>query len=137
MLNPDRASANVFVGPVRRVYNLVGFSKSYNFVFFIFAGPLMDFTLARFQYLDYYGILCISPGIGECYFYTKGIEEVGLLMHLSTILPESSLVCFQFVPTIRHKILLFHQINGYLIHSLSLVSTLGLLWRPGMHLEAN
>lgn len=124
----DRPPANAFVAAVRKVYNPIGFSKGYNFVlFFVFAGALMGFTLARFQYLNYYGNFCGRPGIGECYFYTKGLEEIGLLMHLATILPTAFLVCFQFVPVIRHKAILVHRLNGYVILLLSLVSTVGAL----------
>ncbi|EEP77114.1 conserved hypothetical protein [Uncinocarpus reesii 1704] len=126
MVKVDRPPANAFVAKARKLYNPIGFSKGYNFIlFFIFAGALMGFTLARFQYLDYYGIFCGSPGIGECYFFTKGVEEIGLIIHLGTILPASFLVCFQFVPAIRHKAIMLHRINGYVILALSLVSTIG------------
>lgn len=126
MVKPARPPANAFVAIVRKIYNPIGFSKGYNFVLFsIFAGALMGFTLARFQYLNYYGIFCGKPGIGECYFYTKGIAEKGLLIHLATILPAAFLVVFQFVPAIRHKFILVHRLNGYLVLALSLVSTVG------------
>lgn len=126
MVKPTRPPANAFVATARKVYNPIGFSKGYNFVlFFIFAGALMGFTLARFQYLNYYGIFCGKPGIGECYFYTRGIAEKGLLIHLATILPAAFLVVFQFVPAIRHKCILVHRLNGYLVLALSLVSTVG------------
>jgi hypothetical protein len=126
MVKPARPPANAFVAAVRKIYNPIGFSKGYNFVlFFIFAGALMGFTLARFQYLDYYGIFCGDPGIGECYFYTRGVAEYGLLIHLATILPAGFLVVFQFVPAIRHKFILVHRINGYIILALSLVATVG------------
>ncbi|KAK4107926.1 hypothetical protein N656DRAFT_784686 [Canariomyces notabilis] len=126
MVKPTRPPANAFVAAARKVYNPIGFSKGYNFVlFFIFAGALMGFTLARLQYLDYYGIFCGDPGVGECYFYTRGIAEIGLLMHLATILPAGFLVVFQFVPAIRHKFILIHRLNGYVILALSLVGTVG------------
>ncbi|KAK3311563.1 uncharacterized protein B0T15DRAFT_427897 [Chaetomium strumarium] len=126
MVKPTRRPANAFVAAVRKIYNPIGFSKGYNFVlFFIFAGALMGFTLARFQYLDYYGVFCGDTALGECYFYTRGIAEYGLLIHLATILPASFLVVFQFVPAIRHKFILVHRVNGYVILVLSLVSTVG------------
>lgn len=128
MVKPTRPPANAFVATARKLYNPIGFSKGYNFVlFFIFAGALMGFTLARLQYLDYYGIFCGSPSVGECYFYTRGVEEIGLLIHLATILPAGFLVVFQFVPAIRHKAILVHRVNGYTILVLSLVSTVGAL----------
>ncbi|KAK2787585.1 hypothetical protein FQN53_005035 [Emmonsiellopsis sp. PD_33] len=133
MVKVTRPPANAFVATARKLYNPLGFSKGYNFIlFFILAGALMGFTLARLQYLDYYGIFCGSPGIGECYFFTKGIEEIGLLMHLATILPAGFLVCFQFVPAIRHKAIMVHRINGYLILALSAVSTVG-AWMAARH----
>ncbi|OJD13436.1 hypothetical protein AJ78_06109 [Emergomyces pasteurianus Ep9510] len=125
MVKADRPAANAFVAAARKIYNPVGFSKGYNFIlFFIFAGALMGFTLARLQYLDYYGIFCGKPGIGECYFFTKDIEEIGLIVHLATILPAAFLVVFQFVPAIRHKFIIIHRINGYLILILSIISTI-------------
>ena len=126
MVKPTRPPANAFVAAVRKLYNPIGFSKGYNFVlFFIFAGALMGFTLARFQYLDYYGVFCGEPSIGECYFYTRGVAEVGLIIHLAGILPASFLAVFQFVPAIRHKWILVHRVNGYVILMLSIVSTVG------------
>lgn len=126
MVKSNRPPANAFVAVARKLYNPIGFSKGYNFVlFFIFAGAMMGFVLARLQYLDHYGNMCRYPGIGECYWSTRGISEVGLRMHLATILPASFLVCFQFVPAIRHKALLVHRLNGYAVLILSLVSTVG------------
>ena len=37
------------------------------------------------------------------------------------------LVCFQFVPAIRHKLMIFHRINGYVIILLTLVANAGAL----------
>lgn len=55
----NRPPANGFVRAARRVYNPIGFSKGYNFIlFFIFAGALLGFTLARFQYLSFDGVFC-------------------------------------------------------------------------------
>ena len=42
-----------------------------------------------------------------------------------TILPAGFLVCFQFVPVIRHKLLLFHRINGYVVIALFVTSIAG------------
>lgn len=131
MVKSDRPPANAFVAAARKIYNPIGFSKGYNFaLFFIFAGALMSFTLARLQFLDYDGTFCGKDGqagTGECYYSGKGAPKIGLLMHLATILPAGLLVCFQFVPAIRHKVILFHRINGYIILVLSLVSTVGAL----------
>lgn len=119
----------------RKPYAKVGFTKAYNFVlWFIFTGGLLSFTLARLPYLDYWGLFCdpeaqVPPSLhtapGECYFDLRGHTKVGMLLHLSTILPAGILVCFQFVPVIRHRLLLLHRINGYLVLMLSVVSNAG------------
>lgn len=94
----------------------------------------MGFTLARLQYLDFDGVYCNpnnngmnGAAPGECYYYTKGHYEIGIRLHLYTILPAAFLAVFQFVPAIRHKIILFHRINGYVIIILSLFGIVGRL----------
>ncbi|TDZ62089.1 hypothetical protein CTRI78_v003845 [Colletotrichum trifolii] len=127
MVQPTRPPANGFVAAARKVYNPLGFAKGYNFVlFFIFFGALMGFTLARLQYLSF-NVFCGPDGTapGECFYYQKHIENIGIKLHLGAILPASFLACFQFVPVIRHKALLFHRVSGYAIILLSFVSTAG------------
>lgn len=48
-----------------------------------------------------------------------------MIMHLACILPASFLVCFQFVPVMRQKLILFHRINGYLVILLSFAGVVG------------
>ncbi|KAI9166505.1 hypothetical protein HJFPF1_02611 [Paramyrothecium foliicola] len=121
--------ANGFVRVMRKVYNPVGFSKGYNFVlFFIFAGAFTGFVLARFQYLDYFNIFCGEDGAapGECFAYSKEKRyQTGIMVHLYTIIPGSFLACLQFIPVLRHKVLLFHRINGYISVLLSIASAAG------------
>lgn len=129
MADSTRPPANRFVAAARKVYNPVGFTKGYNFtLFFIFAGALVGFTLARFQFLAL-DSTCTSQGSDkplDCFYYSKGSpERVGIYLHLGTILPAAMLVCLQFVPVIRHRFILFHRLNGYVILVLSLVSTAG------------
>ena len=50
-----------------------------------------------------------------------------MMLHLFCILPATFLVCFQFVPAIRHKVILIHRINGYLVILLCLISDAGAL----------
>ncbi|KAK4178157.1 hypothetical protein QBC36DRAFT_210132 [Triangularia setosa] len=114
----------------RKIYNPIGFTKFYNFIlFFIFGGALLGFTLARFQYLSFDHGLCPQGGVTlDCYYYTPGsLDKIGIQIHLSAILPASFLAFFQFVPVIRHKLLIFHRVNGYVIVLLSFVSTAGAL----------
>ncbi|KAK0643165.1 hypothetical protein B0T16DRAFT_429891 [Cercophora newfieldiana] len=130
MAASDRPPANAFVRIARKVYNPIGFTKGYNFIlFFIFAGAMLGFVLARLQFLSYDGIFCgEDPENFDCYYYEKSVvEKAGLIIHLGAILPAGFLACFQFVPAIRHKVMLFHRINGYVVLLLSLVGTAGAL----------
>ncbi|CAG8423596.1 unnamed protein product [Penicillium salamii] len=137
MVAPSRPPSNAFVAAVRNVYNPIGFSKGYNFIlWFIFAGGLLGFVLARLMFLDYGGIFCAAHpagGVkgaapGECWSYnSKTYLKVGIKLHLFTILPAGLLAIFQFIPIIRYKVILFHRINGYAILLLSVVGTAGAL----------
>ncbi|KAL1648404.1 hypothetical protein SLS58_002157 [Diplodia intermedia] len=135
MVQPTRPPINRFNAFARRIYNPLGFSKAYNFIlFFIFNGALLGFTLARLQYLDFNGIFC-SPtpsggngaAPGECYYYLRDRYKVGIIMHLAGILPAAFLATLQFVPAIRHAVILFHRINGYVVILLVLVANAGAL----------
>lgn len=126
MVKSDRPAANGFVAGLRKLYNPIGFSKGYNFtLFFIFAGGMMGFCIYSTPKIDFWKNFCGPDGSAECYFYTKGINEIGLVLHLCTILPAGILVCFQFVPAIRHKAIILHRINGYIVITLSIASTVG------------
>src|ERR1700712_3520819 len=80
-----------------------------------------------------YNIFCSkTPGPelgaapGECWVYsTKKLYKAGIILHLVTIIPAGFLALFQFVPVIRHKVILFHRINGYLVILLVLASNVG------------
>lgn len=53
---------------------------------------------------------------GECFWYERSlVGEVGIRIHLIGVLPAGILVCFQFIPAIRRKWILFHRVNGYVI----------------------
>ncbi|KAJ2984482.1 hypothetical protein NUW58_g6036 [Xylaria curta] len=129
MATSSKPPRNSFVAHARKVYNPIGFSKGYNFIlWFIFVGALFGFALARLQYLDFWGVFCNqkSPGAlpGECFYYTQsGRYQVGIILHLASVVPGSLLACLQFVPVIRHKVILVHRINGYLVVLLSIVGT--------------
>ncbi|KAF9774269.1 hypothetical protein IL306_007760 [Fusarium sp. DS 682] len=133
MTAPTRPPANGFVAQARKLYNPIGFSKGYNFtLWFIFAGAMFGFALARMMFLDYNGIYCnpngngTGAGPGECWSYNrKDLYKVGIKLHLYTIIPASLLVVFQFVPFIRYKALLVHRMNGYIVVVLGVVGTVG------------
>ncbi|KAF2194588.1 hypothetical protein K469DRAFT_706051 [Zopfia rhizophila CBS 207.26] len=129
----QQPSPNTFTRGARKIISPLGFRKGYNFVlFFIFAGAFVGFILARFQYLSLHGVLCNpditgsnTAGPGECYYYLRNPYKVGILLHLGCVLPAGFLVVFQFLPVIRHKLILFHRLNGYLVLLLFLISTVG------------
>lgn len=119
-----------------KIYSPVGFSKGYNFIlWFIFAGALLGFTLARFMYLNFDRYFCPpnpsggdGAAPGECYYYTSFTrDKVGIILHLAGILPASILVCLQFTPIIRHKWIMIHRICGYLAIFLYAASLVGAL----------
>ncbi|KAI4194914.1 MAG: hypothetical protein LQ348_002537 [Seirophora lacunosa] len=113
-----------------RAYRSVGFQKGYNFcLFIIFAGALFAFSLARLSYLNIGGSASSSyasgAAPGEWYWYSHGIYRIGITIHLATILPAGLLMVWQFIPIIRHKFLMFHRINGYLVVTLVVISNVG------------
>ncbi|KAI4857872.1 hypothetical protein E4T45_00623 [Aureobasidium sp. EXF-8846] len=125
--------ANGFVRVMRRVYNPLGFSKGYNAILaFLALGYLFGFTLARLQYLSFNGVFCnpnatggTGAAPGECYYYLQVPFKIGMKLHLYTIIPAALLVVLQFIPVIRHKLILFHRMNGYIVVILSLISNAG------------
>jgi hypothetical protein len=52
-------------------------------------------------------------------------EWQGMKLHLYTIIPAALLVILQFIPVIRHRLILFHRMNGYIVVLLSLISNAG------------
>lgn len=132
-----------FCRVMNRVYRSLGFSKGHNFplckppfpiltpsltdTVFIFAGAMLGFSLARLPYLNIAGNSSSSfkngASPGEWYKYKAGHYQVGITVHLGAIdiIPAGFLSVWQFVPVIRHKLILFHRINGYLILLLALV----------------
>lgn len=122
--NPTSSVGKLWVNTWRKIYHPVGFKKGYNFpLFVIFVGALMGFVLARFQYLDFDGIFLKSTIPSDAVHYSSGgIKRIGMYIHLACILPAGFLACIQFVPVIRHKVILFHRINGYVVILLFLIS---------------
>ncbi|KAL6409033.1 hypothetical protein AUP68_07984 [Ilyonectria robusta] len=135
MDNASKPSPNRLIAWLRRVYRPIGFSRGYSFaLWFILGGALMGFSFARLKYLDF-RVLCPNPlpkgpgGAvpGECYYFENTTGRAGIIMHLAGILPAAILVIFQFLPAIRHRFLIFHRINGYIILLLSILSIVGVL----------
>lgn len=122
------SNPNAFVRAARHIYNPIGFRKGYNFVlFFIFAGALFGFCLARIQYLSIDGLFKKGAAPGEFFYYSRSFYKAGITLHLSTIIPAGMLAVFQFVPIIRYKVLIVHRINGYLAILLLICGNVGAL----------
>ncbi|KAK2692471.1 hypothetical protein QWA68_008503 [Fusarium oxysporum] len=137
-MDPSKPQILPYTTLLRRIHRAFGFNKGYNFVlWFLFGGAFLAFTLSRFIYLDFDGRLCPSEPPtnrpygsrgavpGECYHYRRGVGKAGIIMHLAGILPAAVLVVFQFLPVIRHRSLIVHRINGYVVLLLSTVGTIG------------
>ncbi|KZP25076.1 hypothetical protein FIBSPDRAFT_918616 [Athelia psychrophila] len=123
---------NAFVNAARKVYHPLHFDKGYNFtLYFIFAGALLGFVLARLQFIDIDGVFCNPKATaggaapGECYWYSMSLYRIGITLHLGCILPAAFLAIFQFTPVIRHKVTLYHRMAGYVIVTLVLVANAG------------
>ncbi|TVY65573.1 hypothetical protein LSUE1_G009294 [Lachnellula suecica] len=132
IMSPSPQHTSTFVRAMRRVYRPLGFQKGYNFpLFIIFAGAMLGFVLARLSYLNIGGSASSSfasgASPGEWFHYHEGLYRVGITLHLASCLPMGFLMIWQFVPVIRHKLLIFHRINGYLVMLLCLVSNAGAL----------
>lgn len=119
---------NAFVRNMRKVYHPLHFYKGYNFVlFFIFAGGLFGFCLARLEYFSINGLFKDGAAPGEWFYYKRSYYKAGISLHLFTIIPAGILATLQFVPVIRHKVLIFHRINGYLALLLLTCGVIGAL----------
>ena len=91
----------------------------------------MGFTLARLSYLNIGGSANSSfknsSSPGEWYWIKTGTYRIGIALHLGAVLPAGFLMVWQFVPIIRHKFLIFHRINGYIIILLVFIANAGAL----------
>lgn len=88
---------------------------------------MLGFCLARLQYLDVPGHFRQGSAAGEWYWYQGGHYRIGITLHLSTVIPAGILMVWQFLPIIRHKAILFHRINGYIILVLLFLGNIGAL----------
>lgn len=85
---------------------------------------MLGFSLSRLQDLSYdkhfKEHFALVPGYW--YYFNSGSYRNGMIIHLAAILPAGILMVFQFTPVLRHKFLLFHRINGYIVFFLCLLS---------------
>jgi len=115
---------NVVVRILRNLYNPVGFKKGYNAVLaFISLGYILGFCLSQVQKFDVWGYWAINNAPGETWAYTtKGLlYKASMTLHIVVVIPAGLLVVLQFIPIIRYKALILHQINGYLVMLLMLI----------------
>lgn len=108
---------NQFVAIVRRIYNPLGFYRGYNFPLWIICGlGALGFSASRAMYFDYDNTYKSAKlPIGEWEYQFHGRGRVGMLIHLAAVIPIGFLLPWQFLPVVRHKFILFHRINGYLL----------------------
>jgi len=60
-------------GAYKKTHDFLGFKKGYNFIlWFVFAGALFGFSLARLQYLDLDGSFSKKAAPGEWFWMRKG-----------------------------------------------------------------
>ena len=86
---------------------------------------MFGFSLSRLEDYNFDNVFSINIAAGDWYWYHAGHYRVGMLLHLGGVLPAGLLMVLQFVPAIRHRVLLFHRINGYAVLLLLLVSNAG------------
>ena len=92
-----------------------------------FAGAFLGFLLARLSHLDINGTLKNKMAPGEWYWYGQRFYNIGLSIHIMCVIPAGLLAIVQFLPVIRHRLILLHRLNGYLTTLLFLVSNVGAL----------
>ncbi|KAI1654336.1 hypothetical protein F4813DRAFT_399061 [Daldinia decipiens] len=126
-------------GVMTQIARSVGFSKSYNFwLWAVFGGVLLGFSISRLPYLDFYGVFCSGPGMargnmgaatpGECFYYLNlTLGGLAIRTHLWCVLPAALLAFGQFVPIFRRKALWLHRINGWISTVLSLIGAFSAL----------
>lgn len=113
-----------------RKYRPLGFSKGSFSLFFFFGGWMMLFSVTQMKkYIDTPLCSDLEKSIpGECYWFGRGFDRLGMLIHLAAVLPAGFLACLQFIPPLqRRKFVLFHRVNGYAVLVLSVVGSVGAL----------
>jgi len=119
---------NATVRFLRKAYNPLGFSKGYNaLLWFILAGAMTGFCLARAPYWAINTFFRENSGPGEWYYYSQKFYKVGITVHLASVIPAGLLAVLQFTPIVRRKWTLFHRMNGYTVALLVLLGNISAL----------
>ncbi|KAI0378116.1 hypothetical protein F5Y04DRAFT_262447 [Hypomontagnella monticulosa] len=102
----------------------------------IFGGTLVAFSLIHFRFIDFHGKFCRDGGRipsegalpGECFYFLRSQSaQLGIISHISLIIPAALLACLQFVPRIRHKAINIHRICGRVSLVLALIGAVGVI----------
>ncbi|KAG8853048.1 hypothetical protein FRB96_008426 [Tulasnella sp. 330] len=65
----------------------------------------------------------IAPG--DWFWYRQTYYQIGMQLHLATVLPSGILSAFQFVPALRNKYRAVHRISGRVAFTLLYISMIG------------
>ncbi|KAM0722440.1 hypothetical protein Q7P37_001881 [Cladosporium fusiforme] len=129
-VTPQKQSRpNAIVRTLRKIYNPLGFSKGYNAtLWFILAGAMLGFCLARAPYLAFDTVFKREAAPGEWFYIRLPFYRAGFIIHLASVIPAGILAAVQFTPVLRYKALIVHRINGYVIFLLiTLANVTGLM----------
>lgn len=108
--------SNHFMRVLHKIRSAIGFSKTYNLLlWFCLAGAMFGFCLARSPYLAFDTFFRREAAPGEWFYFRLPFYRAGMILHLASVVPAGVLAAVQFTPVVRHKALLFHRINGYVI----------------------
>lgn len=120
---------NTIVRTFRSTYTALGFSKGYNaLLWFHLAGAMFGFCLARTPYLAVDIHFRKNAAPGEWFYFRQPFYRAGIILHLAVVIPAGVLAAVQFTPVLRHKALILHRINGYVLMSLvTLANVSGLM----------
>jgi uncharacterized membrane protein len=120
---------NTIVRTFRKTYTTLGFSKGYNaLLWFHLAGAMFGFCLARTPYLAVDTYFRENAAPGEWFYFRQPFYRAGIILHLAAVIPAGILAAVQFTPVLRHKALVLHRINGYVLISLvTLANASGLM----------
>ncbi|KAH8891234.1 hypothetical protein GQ53DRAFT_781977 [Thozetella sp. PMI_491] len=115
----------------------LGFSKGYNFwLWLLTGGTFFLFVCARAPFVDVENVFCgpnegsfMHAIPGECWLHEqKPRYKIAMKLHLLTAIPAGFLVTLQFIPSIRHKWIRLHRLNGWVTTVLAVITTVSVLF---------
>ncbi|KAG9033136.1 hypothetical protein FRB95_000554 [Tulasnella sp. JGI-2019a] len=124
MSSTSQSSTSISVSKRRGFFGFAKPSDSYLWLFF--GGCMLLFSLARLEYIAP-EVLRRKIAPGDWFWYNQKFYQVGMQLHLATVLPGGILSVFQFVPSIRNNYRQFHRISGRIAFTLLYISMIGAL----------